>query len=636
MIRFTCQECGRPVRVPDALAGKKGRCPHCKQVIQVPVAEPPPTGEVADLAAALPAQRPQPPAEPPRPPPPPPEPSLQDVDIEPELLESAGDPSHKTDRLDTLGEEIVVEDAEPAGARRPESPGKIRQAEAPARKARPKVATIGSVLAGAALIATGAVLAIRQPWKDQDPTDRPAPQPVAHTPGEPALPRPEPITPIPVPPGPEPDLPVPTPPQPVPPLPPSWDRSGLSAEVAAVVDRAPVGTFAVFHVDFERTARAVGALPRDDEVLEALAGSGLWNDARKRIADGALPRTATLYLTGADETVAAMFGKLHPAAPAGGWTLATPGASVPHFLLRITGPAAVKYSKALIARASSAGPGLPFLPDRVATYARLRMVPSAAAGMDKAGEMLVGTVETLTDAGACRVNPELHGRLGGLLRKVPTTRPVVGCARLDIMRIRVGVATGSDEVPPVWSSQATVLVFSIEPGPEGKADLVLSNVPAEALAAVESMAAPMVAVPEGRDVRLSGRGAHGLVALANLLPGFQEVALRALALAGPAATAPEPVPKPAPEPEPAPTPRPAPAGKLPFLCVNQQCSTGGKMFEVAAADVSADVRAGHAALLCPHCGKNTAALAVKCPHCGTWYVRNLDLCPNPKCNKPRE
>jgi len=38
MIRFACPHCGAKLRVADALAGRKGKCPHCSQVVIVPPA----------------------------------------------------------------------------------------------------------------------------------------------------------------------------------------------------------------------------------------------------------------------------------------------------------------------------------------------------------------------------------------------------------------------------------------------------------------------------------------------------------------------------------------------------------------------------------------------------------------------
>src|SRR5437868_5005649 len=35
-ITFDCTACGRNLRVPESLAGKKARCPHCQGVVAVP------------------------------------------------------------------------------------------------------------------------------------------------------------------------------------------------------------------------------------------------------------------------------------------------------------------------------------------------------------------------------------------------------------------------------------------------------------------------------------------------------------------------------------------------------------------------------------------------------------------------
>jgi hypothetical protein len=48
MIRFTCQHCGRRLRVGDGHAGKAGRCPHCRQVVYVPQAEKIPPPDASD------------------------------------------------------------------------------------------------------------------------------------------------------------------------------------------------------------------------------------------------------------------------------------------------------------------------------------------------------------------------------------------------------------------------------------------------------------------------------------------------------------------------------------------------------------------------------------------------------------
>jgi len=42
MIRLTCGQCGKALKVPDQLAGKRGKCPSCGNTIEVPQAEPQP------------------------------------------------------------------------------------------------------------------------------------------------------------------------------------------------------------------------------------------------------------------------------------------------------------------------------------------------------------------------------------------------------------------------------------------------------------------------------------------------------------------------------------------------------------------------------------------------------------------
>jgi predicted RNA-binding Zn-ribbon protein involved in translation (DUF1610 family) len=39
-IEFGCSSCGKTVRVADSAAGKKGKCPHCATVLQIPAAAP--------------------------------------------------------------------------------------------------------------------------------------------------------------------------------------------------------------------------------------------------------------------------------------------------------------------------------------------------------------------------------------------------------------------------------------------------------------------------------------------------------------------------------------------------------------------------------------------------------------------
>jgi DNA-directed RNA polymerase subunit RPC12/RpoP len=49
MIQFQCEHCRQPVRVDDKHGGKRGRCPHCDEVVLIP-----PKGTAIEaLAAAL-------------------------------------------------------------------------------------------------------------------------------------------------------------------------------------------------------------------------------------------------------------------------------------------------------------------------------------------------------------------------------------------------------------------------------------------------------------------------------------------------------------------------------------------------------------------------------------------------------
>lgn len=53
-IRLKCPGCGTKLKVKDELGGKKGKCPNCKQPVQIPLPEPEPeaTEELADLSTA--------------------------------------------------------------------------------------------------------------------------------------------------------------------------------------------------------------------------------------------------------------------------------------------------------------------------------------------------------------------------------------------------------------------------------------------------------------------------------------------------------------------------------------------------------------------------------------------------------
>lgn len=48
-IKFNCSECGKTINAPDAAAGKKGRCPQCSAVMEIPLPPPPAEQEDDDL-----------------------------------------------------------------------------------------------------------------------------------------------------------------------------------------------------------------------------------------------------------------------------------------------------------------------------------------------------------------------------------------------------------------------------------------------------------------------------------------------------------------------------------------------------------------------------------------------------------
>ena len=134
MIRFTCTECGERVRVNDSFAGKRGRCPFCKDIVSIPVeSEPETEAERAgadDLAAALAGAGTvdeEPEAEPEGPAPPPPhaaEDLGEQADAELELPQI--DPRSKTMELASLTAEqedtYALSDEEPSGDELPERP----------------------------------------------------------------------------------------------------------------------------------------------------------------------------------------------------------------------------------------------------------------------------------------------------------------------------------------------------------------------------------------------------------------------------------------------------------------------------------------------------------------------------------
>ena len=51
-IKFTCSQCGKTVKAPDAAGGKRGKCPYCGEKMLVPLADSPPVAAPAPPSAA--------------------------------------------------------------------------------------------------------------------------------------------------------------------------------------------------------------------------------------------------------------------------------------------------------------------------------------------------------------------------------------------------------------------------------------------------------------------------------------------------------------------------------------------------------------------------------------------------------
>ena len=628
MIRFTCQSCGQPVRVPDPFGGKKGRCPSCKQVVQIPAESEPspaPGDEVDDLAALLDQTAPAR-----EPPPAPPPPSIEDVaDAGADSsLPAPQDPRGKTDRIPTKEAEDLLEIAEDED----EASGRPAASTAPVviveeadeqPKRRPKALMIAIAVA-AVVIAGGAVayVLVARPWE-------PARPPVAGRHmigsggGTPSTRR------------------APTQPTTATaPTPPPGPKHALSTEIHAVTARTPAGSFCLLHVDLEAAVDAIAAIPtRQSQTVRTVAESQLWTDAAQRIAEGAMPRTVTLYLTTGVAPAGKLFGKFYGATPsrseadasAEPWAAIDPDVPVPHFLVRLTGGVARPYAAALAGRGRTLGVLAPPAPGKAVTAGLLRMGPAGVETRPEATELFVGTTLTIDEAGQpAPVNAQALDRLRRALRKVPTDRPLVGCVVLPVLCDRVGRAMhgGQPIALPAYAGDKTLLVFSIDPRPDGQATIVLSAARAGSAKQVESLVAPMVVTAAGPDVEVQGAGTQGVEALAKVLPGFAEVVLKALAVAtpiAPVALAPDPTTKPATQPTTQPTT--APTKKIPIVCVNPQCPSRGLKMDVDSRQVPADVLAGVAPLKCPQCGKATAVVAVQCPKCKKWFPGTLDTCP---------
>jgi len=628
MIRFTCSACRERVRVSDSFGGKKGRCPFCRAVIQIPTESEPEPGpsssadEAAALAAAL-SSEDSAAGEAPAPPPPHVAEDAGTQAMEELELIAASDPRSRTDRIGALAEEAPAEPPETTAAAPSPAAG------GPPERGGRSGLLIGGIAAGVVVLlaAAGAVgywFFIRPPGRP-GPTTRPS---VVAT-GTPTKPAPEEV-----------------------PDEPTGPTFQLTVEIGSASAQAPRGAFFMVHANLASLAGGLSQLPPGAEGVSAsVAGSAFWREADKRVAEGAMPATATLFLTGASEPVGRLFGPFYGVLPgrdqrdtrAGLWSLGGAEASVPHFLVRLTGEAAGRCTRRLLARARAVTGSAPS-GDVAITGGRLRLVP---AGRLAGREMLVGTVRTLAPTGRVVTDALHQQRLRALLTKVPTDRPVVGCVVLSGLN-ELADALGVPERRPDWVGARTVLVFSL--APDGPGTIVVSRVRPGVAGTIREMAAPMLAKAEGTDVRLTGLGPEAMEVLGRLMPSVKLLLLEAmsraeavdpLVAAGPEpeppptpAPKPKPEPKPAPKPKPEPRPAPKPGEKVPFICVNPRCPSKGKMFEVPGEKVPEDVRAGNAPLTCPHCNSPQAVVAVQCPHCKKWYAQTLDTCPH--CGKPRK
>ncbi len=647
MIRFLCPHCNRSVRVKDDFGGRKGRCPFCKQVVQIP-ARSEPAGEahdeIADLAAALSAAAGAAEDTATEAVPPPPPHAVEDASLEQEaeLEIAASDPRGRTDKLEPLVEEVPAPPPAPRPPARAESPS-----AAPAGRKRTLVLVLG--IAGAAVVLLGGtaaalyfggVLKLGAPAPQQAASQRAGPiaTPTRPAPGPAFRPRP------------------------------------LSGEIAAATARSPVGVFCMIHADLRGVAEAVRKTsPGARGLAGEIARSRFWTDAPERIAEGTMPETATLFLVAAQPSPARelfdpFFGAV-PAGPpdptAGLWAMTAPERHVPHFLVRVSGEAAEHYTAKLVGLAQRLT-GKSYPPGPYREEGKLRLIGPGPAGR----EMLLGTAETIIKesdgSGLVRVDDRQLQRLREWLTKVTTEgRPVVGCVMLSAAGA-VDRALGVPAQPPSWVAGNSRLVFSLDPAPGGEGEIVIAPVPPKALRAVSDSVRPLLVTAEGDDVlRVSGgTGPEVLEVVGRLLPGLQQLLARAMALAEPVpslaslteppppeppletqpapapetqpAPAPETQPAPAPETQPAPEPQPVPGPErmITFVCTNSKCPTRGKPYEVSSRQVTQDVLDLKVPLVCPHCKEPRAVVAVKCPHCGHFYVRTLDECP--KCAKPRK
>jgi hypothetical protein len=175
MIRFACKLCGEHVRVPDTSGGRKGRCPFCKRVIEIPARSTvkAPAGEGRDdmssLAAAV-SGEPPPEPEPVEAPRPPRPDDVSDAERELELA-LATDPSNRTDKLIAISEgESLDAHADKPETGRQMTPRELSQlaqraAEVAAKRAMKRGVLIGVGIVVVVLVGLIAALVVWAGWR---------------------------------------------------------------------------------------------------------------------------------------------------------------------------------------------------------------------------------------------------------------------------------------------------------------------------------------------------------------------------------------------------------------------------------------------------------------------------------------
>ncbi len=169
MIHFECENCGGPVRVGDEWAGRRGRCPNCRQIITIPAG----AGETEDPTEALSTVlrgRSEPTV------PPPPQVREQEtedqVDIDAEMLTpQRKDPAEETDVIphETMKSHAARDaSVDRSGARAVNAPASPGRSSAPPRRPEerrrphplPTLPRRTTLLVGLILVITLALIAV--------------------------------------------------------------------------------------------------------------------------------------------------------------------------------------------------------------------------------------------------------------------------------------------------------------------------------------------------------------------------------------------------------------------------------------------------------------------------------------------